>query len=352
MTALTQHHRDQILDAAILAPSADNRPPWLYEWQKDGQALVFFRHPERTGNATDVNFDLSNLTTATAIESAVLTAETLGFTAECDYFSDLKGHVATLTFSAVPVDGSNPINQRLAEAIPQRRTNRVFPFHGNIDKDQHRFLAAATDSEHCQLHLFTDRQDIKSATEVMKYAEAVRFRHQALHEELFSALVFDDKEPNEGMTLPMLGVSERDTWFFKWVSQWKNMRRFNKFLPGSKIIAKRSVDVPFKKAPAVVLLTSEDVSSQGMIHAGRQMMRFWLAATSLGLSVHPYAAPSVLSLARNTLTSEIQADLAPVSSLLAKVVNENTHPIMFFRVGFSESYSKKSGRPDREALAR
>jgi hypothetical protein len=168
-----------------------------------------------------------------------------------------------------------------------------------------------------------------------------------LHGELFQTVNFDDPAPSQGMTLDMLGIEPFARPVFRYISTWRNMQKLNK-IGASNMIAIRSVTLPIKLSPGLCLLTASGASRLDMVKAGQQMLRFWLAATKLGLSVHPYAAPGVLTLAKPALDSVLTNELSDVEKGLAE--QQETTTIMFFRIGFKKGLPVRSQRRNIDSM--
>jgi hypothetical protein len=151
------------------------------------------------------------------------------------------------------------------------------------------------------------------------------------------------------MTLDMLGIERFARPVFRYIRTWRNMQRLNK-IGASNMIAIRSVTLPMKLSPALCLLT---VSSEGrldMVKAGQQMLRFWLAATKLGISVHPYAAPGVLTLARPDLEPALSKELNDVAKGLREQLGSANKVLMFFRIGFKKGLPVRSQRRNLDSM--
>jgi hypothetical protein len=74
------------------------------------------------------------------------------------------------------------------------------------------------------------------------------------------------------------------------------------------------------------------------------MLRFWLEATQLGLSVHAYAAPGVLTLVKPNIDPVLNNELNDVKKALAEQLRTAAKAIMFFRIVYKKCLSKRSRR--------
>lgn len=333
--------KDAIIQAAMYSPSADNSQPWQYEWQDTGD-LSIWSDPQLSGKATDQTFVLTDLAIGTVIEAISLQAMTLSYQTEISYFPDSDPlHVALIHFSPVTNGKLFADDCELAKYIPNRHTDRRFPFSGKLDEEIVQQLSKSLNNETCQLHIFTDRKQINSYLPLIKKAESIRFRSESLHGELFQTVNFENPSPTHGMTLDMLGIEPFARPVFRYMSKWQNMKRLNK-IGASNMIATRSVTLPVKLSPGLCLLSASGKNRLDIVKVGQQMLRFWLKATKLGLSVHPYAAPGVLTLAKPPLDPILRNELLEVEKGLSELQNDTA--IMFFRIGFKKGLPPRSQR--------
>ncbi|GAC21986.1 nitroreductase family protein [Paraglaciecola arctica] len=338
-----------IIQAALYSPSADNSQPWQYVWHDTGD-LSIWSDPQLSGKATDQTYVLTDLAIGNVLEAIKLQAKSLGIDTELNYFPDEDPmHVAVVSFTSQTNQKLEADDCELAKYIADRHTDRRFPFSGKLDVNIGRQLSESLNDENCQLHTFTDRKEINNYLPLIKKAESIRFRAESLHSELFQTVNFEDPTPSQGMTLGMLGIEPFARPIFRYISTWRNMQKLNK-IGASKMIAIRSVTLPIRLSPGLCLLTASGESRLDMVKAGQQMLRFWLAATKLGLSVHPYAAPGVLTLAKPALDPLLTNELSDVEKGLAEQLGASATAIMFFRIGFKKGLPIRSQRRNIDSM--
>jgi hypothetical protein len=344
---LDAQSKNVIIKAALYSPSADNSQPWQFAWHNTGD-LSIWCDPHLSGKATDQTYILTDLAIGSVLEAIRLQAMKLGYKTELSYFPDSDPlHVALVSFSAHTNDMKVAEDCELAKYIPDRHTDRRFPFSGKLDVDIVRQLSESLNDDNCQLHTFTDRKEINNYLPLIKKAESIRFRDESLHGELFQTVNFQEPTPSQGMTLDMLGIEPFARPIFRYISTWQNMQKLNK-IGASNMIAIRSVTLPIKLSPGLCLLTASGESRLDMVKAGQQMLRFWLAATKLGLSVHPYAAPGALTLAKPTLDPLLTNELKDVEKGLAE--QQEAVAIMLFRIGFKKGLPVRSQRRNIDSM--
>lgn len=344
---LSQKDVNAIIEAAIYAPSADNSLPFLYEF--DGQDTIHFHtDPSRSGKATDQGFALSDIALGAVIENATIKAQSLGFEANVNYFPDIEKnprHIASLQLNA----SATPINaDPLALAIPDRCTDRRFPFKGPVETEQIQRLQQAAEIHDCKLMYFPDKASKSRVLPVIQKAETIRFESELLHQELFSTVDFNNPAPQEGMPVSTLAIEAPARPFFKLMSKWRYMNFFNK-LGVSKVLGFRSVRVPISFSPALILLKINSNARIDVVKGGQALQRVWLQAAADNIAVQPYAAPGVFSLGHLEVEAPLMQRLRDVQQEMANIVDHDGYGLMFMRIGYNSPVVHRTQRRPRES---
>jgi hypothetical protein len=192
-------------------------------------------------------------------------------------------------------------------------------------------------------------EDRKIALHAIRIAETERFRRQALHEELFSAVRFDAKwnqGVSEGLPPGALGIELPMRAPFAGLRHWPLMHALSK-LGVHGLLGLRAAYLPSALAPALGLLeVSEKDSATAAVLAGRALERTWLAATSQHLSFQPMAASTVLLRQRadgGWVSTPTQQEIR--RSLDRITEDQADTAYMFFRVGHAATPKVRAGRP-------
>lgn len=330
---MTPEIRQSLLEAARLAPSADNSLPWRYRW--NNEVLELWIDPARSGGFSDARYVLSDLAIGTCIENIAVQALTLGYTAAADYLPDAADPLlaARLTFN----QAEEPGTADLAEAIPQRHTNRSFPWSGPVSDETKQRISAELDAiPGTSLTWIEKGPQRRTALKAIWKAESLRFRNKELHQELFSSIRFDIGRKgncNEGLPPAALAV-EAFMWpIFKQLRHWPVMRLFN-LLGGMNIIGFRSAVLPCLLSPELCLLSVDNTDRPSLIQAGRALERVWLRATAEGLAMQPFAAAGILSLGFIEIENSQTAQNAAIRHLLEDVADKK-QGVIFLRLGIS-----------------
>ena len=348
---MEQSKQQKIIEAAILAPSADNSQPFQYKWHSANE-LHLYIDPSLSGKATDCTFVLSDLALGAVIESVSLSALLVGQTTSVTLLPDLNDayFVAQVRFAEGESTPSEA-NITIAQQIPHRCTDRRFPFNGNISAEVISELEKSITSPNCRLTAFNTPVAIKQAISPIYKAEKIRFESEQLHQELFSTVQFHRNNAPSGMNLNVLGIKKFESGGFKLMRKWTTMNWLNK-LGASKQIAQKSVVKPISSSPGLLLLSIKSTDRLGILTAGQQLLRLWLKCTELGLSVQLYAAPGVLTIANPDLPATLLKVLAEVKSELSKVVIDNDSALMFLRIGYMPDKPIKTQRRDAASFVK
>lgn len=283
---------EALVQAAIMAPSAGNLQPWRFRLH-DGRLLVF-----HDGALGDSQLDDGRLIPAidmgTCLENLRLRASALGVGIGIrSYPADDQRLVAI-----VEAADTHPVKDVLHEVMDQRCTNRRKgdgrPVPSAAIDSMRR---AAQDVTGCDAHVITDPQQLMRMAELIGEAERIRVLNPIGHYELFEKEMRwsepDAKAGRDGLDLATMELKmteeigfqvARDRKAMDLLAEWDGARGFMKMTRDN-----------FRSASGLVLISATDPSRVGLLHAGRAVQRVWLSATACGLSVHPCAAPILLT---------------------------------------------------------
>jgi len=172
-----------------------------------------------------------------------------------------------------------------------------------------------------------------------------------LHNFFFSHINWTQEEENGrryGFYIKTLELPTPALAMFKLFRSWTRMRFFSK-LGFPKVVAKQNAQV-YSSAPAFCIITIPDITPASFVSAGRATERFWLTATSLGLSVQPLTGVLFFMLrimaGEDSKFSEAQKQLIKEKyAVVKKLFNvQNGHIAMMFRVGAGDPPSAQSTR--------
>jgi len=343
--------KEEILDAGIAAPSADNSQPWEFAWRGDDD-LDLRIDASRSGRVSDTRYVLSDLACGTCLENMIIRARSLGHAAELQIFprQDDELWVAHIHWHRDP-DCDRP--EPLAAAIRERHTDRSFPWRGPVDPGTRARLDAQAEVIPGQrLYWPQTSPEKKTALEIIRQAEALRFKSPTLHAELFSSIRFSGgwhTACDEGLAPAALAVEPPLRPFFQALRRPAVMGMFNR-LGASSVLGWRSAWLPIRLSPGLCLIVIPSTTRAQVLAGGRALQRVWLQATLEGLSVQPYAAPGVLGLGFVPVEPAFEEPIAQLGSALRGLSGPG-HGLVFLRLGHARTATRgRSGRRVRSSF--
>lgn len=324
--------KQQLIEAAILAPSADNSQPWLYEWHNG--YLDLWVDESRSEGFSDQRYVLSDLAIGACIENIVIRAHSLGYTTQIAYLPNPEQTplwAARLTFPPAPAQ-----DETLVHAISERHTDRSFPWRGPVTTTIKQTLSAEAEKLHgAKLTWLDGTPHYKTALKAMWLAESLRFGNKDLHQELFSSICFNvgnSATCAEGLAPVTLAIEPPLRPVFKVLRRWTVMKILN-CIGGNYLIGFRSAMLPTLLSPALGVIGIQQTSRTDIISAGRALQRTWLMATKMGFTIQPFAAAGILTLGHIKIAhSHSQHQLKKIKDLVDMVMPGN-RGLIFFRMG-------------------
>ena len=333
-----------ILKAGIAAPSAENRHFVRFDVSDDRVRIV--STDTHTWNATPHRRMLDLMACGAMVENMRLQASTFGLTQRTSWFADVSQPDAMAdcrwTRAAAQAD-------ELAAAIADRHTNRHFYARRHIIPAALDKMSQAASVIPSARVRWLAGEDRKTALHAIRIAETERFRRQALHDELFSAVRFDAKWNQgvpEGLPPGALGIELPMRAPFAGLRHWPLMHALSK-LGVHALLGLRAAYLPSALAPALGLVeVSEKDSAMAAVLAGCALERTWLAATSEHLAFQPMAASTVL-LRQRTDGGWVSAPTQQeIRRALDRITGDQADTaFMFFRVGHAAPPKVRAGRP-------
>ncbi|UJM91457.1 hypothetical protein LRK24_05940 [Rhodanobacter denitrificans] len=341
---MDRYTKTGILCAGIAAPSADNSQPWRFEWRGDDLDLRI--DASRSGHVSDTRYVLSDLAAGACLENMIIHAGSLGYVADLQPFPqpDDELWVARIRWRR---DRERALPEPLAAAIEQRHTDRRFPWRGPITTaTQARLDAQARLIPGQRLWWPQTARERNAARSVIRQAETLRFKSPTLHAELFSSIRFAagwHTTCEEGLAPMTLAVEPPLRPAFQAMRRPAVMSVLNR-LGAASVLGWRSAWLPIRLSPGLCLLVIPSTARSDVLAGGRALQRVWLQATLDGLSVQPYAAAGVLSLAFVPVEPAFQQTLSRLGSALHDL-RAPGYGLVFLRLGHAQSAPRdRSGR--------
>ena len=336
----------KIVKSGVLAPSADNQHIFRVELMES--AIRLWPSDEFAATTTPLRLKLGLVSIGAVIENMRLQALALGLDCNTVWLYENR---QVSPFAELKLQTAHQfVVDELAEAIPQRHTNRRMYRNSKLETDQvGKLNVAASSVEGVQLTWLQGAERSKALQLIWK-AESERFLRRALHEDLFSSIRFDlpwNETADKFLPPGALSIEAPMRPMFKALRNWTLMHTLTKF-GLHHVVGLRAGLIPCWQAPALGLISTTLDAEQGAVAAGSVLERVWLQATKLGIAMQPLAASCMLSLPQ-PFQEGASDDLR--STLISgwEDISPGKLPIMVFRAGHA---SEPTVRTTREPIER
>lgn len=342
---LTQEAIRDILEAAVWAPSAENRHAFRHAVEGD---TVRLRIDSAIAHASADQQYAMLLSIGAVIENTAIAASVHALS--CGVERDTQTNDMLLRFMPASIEAD-----ALAGAIKQRHTNRRPVYRGprlSAAEQAEIETSLAPLGDRWRLHWFDDSSERGRITRLMREAEALRFANAELHQAMFGGIRFDigwDAGANEGLPPAALSIEHGARSAFAALRHWSFMRPLVR-VGAHHAIAMRASYMPARLAPHLCAVASHTPlqDDDDLLQAGRAMERVWLAVARRNLATQPLAAAVALARpGRSALTEQERHRLANAW----RDILPDAHPVMIFRIGHAAPPAVRAGRPLPAALA-
>jgi hypothetical protein len=327
-----------LVRAAVLAASAHNTQPWLFEITPT-RIDLFADLPRNIGTIDPLRREL-HLSLGCALENLVLAARPNGKAVEVTALPDPadRTHIARIELRDAPASSS-----ALFEAIPNRHTNRYAYDNRPLTQSTLDTLRGLIDSPGTDVVWFAtpgDRRTFGDLTIRATEAITADAQQSADSNAWFRSDWSDLQARKDGPTLDATG-------------QPALTRALAKILPPTTprqndeywLAATRDTQIPTAAAFGTLVVRDPlDVAQR--LHAGRTWQRMHLWATSAGLAMQP------LNQVAERMDREGTAGLEPTfTTAMNRLLPAGWQPIFSFRAGFpTEDALRSPRRPAEEVL--
>jgi hypothetical protein len=283
----------QIVEAAILAPSAENAQPWHF--RSDGERLTVCLDRQHAF-ASDVDSMLSLTGLGACIENAVIAARECGFEAvvtvnDGRLNTTEKRFVPLVIIDFAEADVQDPLHAFLAE----RRTCRRMDGARRVSRDELVRLSSSTERfPSVRVDWLIDPAEISEVARLIGQGNRIRFEHRPFHGELYQHLRFaraEAQQTRDGLDVATLQLPFGVASIMRFLRSWPRMRAANLF-GFSRAVARQAAQEVMGSG-AVGILTVDGSTVAEFLQGGRALERLWLTATSCELALHPTASLAV-----------------------------------------------------------
>jgi UDP:flavonoid glycosyltransferase YjiC (YdhE family)/nitroreductase len=343
----------ELVRAAILAPSSANCQPWRFAW--DGEALEIFIDPMRSNPF----FDFVNVDTWIALGAVLANMEAvaarrgLGLWVETFPEDARNGLWARVRATARP-SASGP----LAAMIPARATNRRPYRRTPVPPDARAELERWAAAPGLRLDWIDTPAGISEAARAHGLFHRLLFDNPGIWLSIAPWIRRTEDEEyarRDGMGLRSLELGPVVRWIFRRLLG-----------PGGRLLARCLGAARWAEAGArrvgesgglYGLITAEAMAPGPFLEGGRAFQRLWLAATARGLSIQPLAGVLLLDYRRRFADGggfndreRAVVDAAAAALTRGTPAFAQRVPVMLFRVGYADPPSARAMRLPLESV--
>jgi len=305
-----------LLNYAVLAPSSHNSQPWKFNVSND--SILVFADKSRRLQVTDRDQRELYVSIGCALENLIVAADHFGYNSSVVYFPGEKDLVAKVVLQPA----ANPLNPsrdaRLFSAIRSRQTNRN-PYEPRaISEADLETMKSLNSDEDVSIFITRDSAIRKGFQDLVVQANGIQYSDANFKSELGHWL-------GQGVMGPT-GL------------QAKMAQLAVVFLDMGPEQSKKDA-LLINSTSYLGFISTAKNDSISSLKAGRVLERFWLAATALGVSMHPMSQALEVGETKVNLTK-----LLPDSSGMMQVQQA-------FRLGYAKPGGAHSTRrPLQEVL--
>ena len=326
--AIPRPRLQQLIAAAIRAPSGDNCQPWAFRSGSDGQLSIDIL-PQRAKSFFDFKHRATFFSVGAVLENLRIEAAFQDQGLRVDYRDgECPGEAAALvSLSDKP---ESPVDAGLHQAMFDRTVNRR-PFRHRAPSADQLSALTADPIEHSATRIFTERSDIGTWARLIYLADRIRFSHPQIHAEVFGKILLSRKQINDermGLEYDRLGIGPGAPMVLKTLKPWKRMQQLSRF--GAAAALSKQSRMVAGSTGAMVLVTLPDNSPENWMRGGEQVERLWVRAQHLGLCSHPMTVALYLS---QRYREEGMTNFLPEHEPLLKEISTGLEPMLDGRVG-------------------
>jgi len=295
-----------LLNYAILAPSSHNSQPWKFN-VSEGEIQVF-ADKSRWLKVADTDRREQYISIGCALENLIIAAEHFGYNYSVSYFPGPEDLVAVVSLQA---GSGSPSDSRLFSAITSRQTNsNPYEPRAISDADLETIYRLSSDPD-TSIFIANDSATKKKFHDLVVAADGIQYSDVNYKSELGRWLGMGGMGPTgirakmAQIAIAFLDVGPEQT------------RKDSELINSTSYFG---------------FISTANNDSISSIKAGRTLERFWLSATSLGISLHPMS--QVLEVQQ---TKAELAGLLPAKSGMVQVQQT-------FRLGYGEPTKERSTR--------
>lgn len=332
----------KIITDGVTAPSGENCQPWRFEIEH--AKVKIFNMPEKDLSLYNSGQRGSMVAHGALIENMVISAKEFNYETKVEVLPDEEQPdlTAVITFRH---NGSLP-KDYLYRFMRTRHTNRkkYQPGKKITDRQKQVLLELGNDLQNVGTNLLEDNLAINKIAEILSINDRIIFENKAMHSFFYNHLLWREKDQYTagGFYIKTLELDSQQLKGVKLLKNWQILKILNKMAGISKKIAKENA-TRYASSSGIAYFPTNMTDNASYIAAGRKMQRFWLKATSLGISVQPCTGVFFLyEYIQETggglfSSSEKEMIIQGYKEITSILKLDNKKIPMLFRLGFSDA---------------
>ncbi|OJW84252.1 MAG: hypothetical protein BGO69_02735 [Bacteroidetes bacterium 46-16] len=338
--ALDNEQLEEVLKAAMAAPSTGNDQPW--KWYYHDGMLFLFHDRFRSFSFGDFNNIASYLTFGAVLENLVLEAHKAGLEVSIDKLplGESSELIAVVRFSKVADDDTEKhVHDELADLIYVRSTNRNPGPRKEIEPAVLQDLKSVAETvSGAELSWLTQPVDILEAGKIIAACDRMRFMHPEGHYDFVHREMRwrpeDAEATKDGIDIYTLGLSKPQIAAMQILKEY-DVIDFVRQQKGGKLMEMATIGTVIPSS-AIGLITMPRVSAEQYITGGRSYERMWLAAEKHGLALHPLISPLYFF---PRITQDIENNSLSTENIVElKMLRERFKQLFRIREGLAEVF--------------
>jgi hypothetical protein len=356
MAILNDNDFEQILAAAISAPSGGNMQPWLI--RRDNDAIILSVNHARSHNLIDVQGAAAIFSLGMLTENILIKSNSLGYRQRVDFSTESEHRKGNLVVTVSYTSKGDPVNTHpdLSEAIKQRCTNRCLQKGEQIPDHIIQSLSTHFVDSGCHAAFLNNRDTKRALLKVLAANDAFRLRHHASLAQLFHEIRWNDEEARlarDGIDIKTLELPRGAEQFLRLLHA---VPRLVDYLP--VVMLKQFARPPILRCSHLGLVAlGATYSDRSMFHAGRHTQQLWLKSTAEKIGFQPYTVLTfnylrVLLASGEGFTSSEQHMIREDARELCRIFGmpDNSIPVFLFRLARAPEPKTRSLRLPKQAF--
>ena len=184
---------------------------------------------------------------------------------------------------------------RRAPALRRRVTTRTRGTTAPLAAGDRLALTRAADGLGVQVQFLIDPGDRDAIGAIVGECDRTRFLCPALHEEMMGEVRWTPAAAHatrNGLSLDTLGLTDAETGLFRLLAR-RDVTSALRALDAGRALTQLSA-AALRGSSAVGLISTDEITPRGVLHAGRAFERLWLDASILGIALQPLGAVTAL----------------------------------------------------------